>query len=273
MPELPEVEVVRQGLEQLLLGRQIKAFRFSNRRLRLTMPRSKLQHLALNQTVNQVRRRAKYLIVELSNQAAIIIHLGMTGRLGLFPATAKGAKHDHLRILLDSNDELRFNDCRRFGSIQVVTSTDHETELFKHLGPEPFSDQFSSDYLFAKSRRKSQPIKNFLMDNRVVVGIGNIYASEILYKSRISPLQETKKIPIANWHTIVKNCRSVLQSAIAAGGTTFSDFLGSDGKKGYFQIELEVYGRAGQECRRCGGIIKKIRMAGRTSFWCGDCQQ
>ena len=273
MPELPEVEVVCQGLRPRLLGRTFGPIRVSGRSLRLPVPEAELRRWGIGATVLEVRRRGKYLIIGLDNQARLVFHLGMTGRLGLFPAATPLAPHDHLCLDLDNQMELRFNDTRRFGSIQVLAPAQDEALHFAALGPEPLTADFSATYLAGKASHRSQPVKNFLMDSPVVVGIGNIYASEILYEAKVSPARPARQIGQAEWRRIVKQTQDVLTRAIAAGGSTIADFVNSSGKPGYFQLELKVYGRQGKPCLRCGVPIVKETQAGRSTFHCRGCQQ
>ncbi len=273
MPELPEVEVVCQGLRPLLIGQTFGQIRSSGRSLRLPVPVAALRRWAAGAMVLAVRRRGKYLVVGLDNQASLIFHLGMTGRLGLFPEGTALASHDHLCLLLSEGMELRFNDTRRFGSIQVLAPGQDEALHFAALGPEPLLEEFSADYLAAKGARRSQPVKNFLMDSRVVVGIGNIYASEILHEAEISPLRPTNQLTVQAWKALVAQTRCVLLRAIAAGGSTIDNFANASGQPGYFQLELKVYGRHGKSCQRCGGMIVKETLAGRSTFRCTGCQR
>ena len=275
MPELPEVEVVCRGLRPLLMGRTLGQIRTSGHTLRLPIPEAALQRWADGATVVEVRRRGKYLVIALDNRARLIFHLGMTGRLGLFPYSAPLAAHDHLCLDLANSQrmELRFNDTRRFGSVQVLTPDQDEALHFAALGPEPLLEEFSADYLAEKGAGRGQPVKNFLMDSRVVVGIGNIYASEILHEARISPLRPTNRVSTPEWQSIVTQTRCVLTRAIAAGGSTIADFTNASGKPGYFQLELKVYGRHGKLCLRCGAMIVKETLAGRSTYRCEGCQR
>ena len=273
MPELPEVEVVCQGLRPLVIGQTFDRVWGSGLALRLPIPRAELQRWLVGAMVLTVRRRGKYLILSLDNRVRLIFHLGMTGRLGLFPAKTTPATHDHLCLGLENRMELRFNDTRRFGSVQVLAPDQDETVFFAALGPEPLLGDFSESYLQDKAIRRGQPIKNFLMDSRVVVGIGNIYANEILHEAGISPNRPTKQVTRAEWQTIVDATREVLTRAIAAGGSTISDFINAGGKPGYFQLEFKVYGRQGIPCRRCGATIIKEKLGGRATYFCKRCQR
>jgi formamidopyrimidine-DNA glycosylase len=274
MPELPEVEVIMRGVAPHLEGESIGAVSSSGQRLRLPVPSLKLKKLISGHQVRAVGRRAKYGTVLMENGALLLIHLGMTGRLGFFPAQSPKAKHDHLCFALGNGTEMRFNDVRRFGSVQVFGPNEPEKEkFFAALGPEPFSDEFSGGYLKKLAKGRKRPVKNFLMDGRVVAGIGNIYASEILFAAGISPLKEISAIPLPLWEKIIAASRKILQQAIEAGGSSVSDFVNSSGEKGYFQLSLNVYGRSGKECRQCGKKIMKEVQAGRATFYCPGCQK
>ncbi len=274
VPELPEVEVIRRGLIPHLVDRTIQRVVISNRRLRLPVPRFKLKRWVQGSRVKAVDRRAKYLLVEMSNGAMMILHLGMSGRLALFANGTPRAVHDHLRFFLDSGLELRFNDVRRFGSVQVlVPEEDKGLQILAGLGAEPLDPDFSSNYLMEQARGRIRPIKNFLMDARVVVGIGNIYANEILFSAGIRPTYPAGNLNGREWHRVVGACREVLEKAIACGGTTISDYVNSGGEAGYFQCELQVYGRKGERCQTCSSTIVREVLAGRATFFCPNCQK
>ncbi len=273
MPELPEVEVICRGLSPIITGRIIRAAAVSGKRLRLPIPQAAIDGFAINQRITAVRRRAKYLIIALANGAELIIHLGMTGKLGVFPRGILPARHDHLRLRLDNNMELRLNDARRFGSIQVLAPNIDEAVFFAALGPEPLEEKLTAAYLLRRAAKSQRPLKNFLMDSHVVVGIGNIYANEILFVAGIAPQRPVSQITPPAWQNIVRQTREVLERAIAAGGSTISDFTNASGKPGYFQLQLKVYGRAGQPCLACGQAIQKTTQGGRVTFWCGHCQK
>ncbi len=274
MPELPEVEVIMRGIAPHLEGQTIEVISFSGLKLRLPVPRLKLKNLISGAKVCEVGRRAKYGTVFMDNGALMLIHLGMTGKLGLFPAKSRKVKHDHLCFALGNSTEVRFNDVRRFGSIQVFAANDPEKEkFFGALGPEPFTDEFSAGYLEKLAKGRKRPVKNFLMDGRVVAGIGNIYASEILFAAGVAPLKEVGSISLHVWKKIITETREILARAIKAGGSTISDFVNSSGEKGYFQLSLNVYGRGGKECPKCGKSIIKAVQAGRATFFCGKCQK
>jgi len=274
VPELPEVETIRRGLIPRLVGCTINRVVLSNRRLRLPVPRAKLKGWVQGSQVKSVDRRAKYLLVNMNSGAVLVLHLGMTGRLAFFTNGTPRRSHDHLRFLLDSGLELRFNDVRRFGSVQVLIPEDREPpKIFAGLGVEPLGPDFSTPYLMKRARNRTKPIKNFLMDAKVVVGIGNIYANEILFVAGIKPTRAVGTMGRATWDRVVKASRQVLEQAIACGGTTISDYVNSSGEAGYFQCELKVYGRGGERCQSCGRVISRVVLSGRASFFCPSCQK
>ncbi len=272
MPELPEVEVISRGLAPHLEGRRLVRAIFGAKKLRLPMPDEEQTALLVGKTIRLVQRRAKYIVIVLENSAKILIHLGMTGRLGILPGKKALGNHDHARWLLDNKLELRFNDTRRFGSIQVLGPNDDLDSFFAGQGPDPFWEEFSGQYLKNLATKRSLPVKNFLMDNRVVTGIGNIYASETLFRAGINPKRPVKGISLADWQLIVEQSREVLKEAISCGGSTISDYVNSSGEKGYFQTRLQVYGRNGQPCPVCDTPISKTKLGGRASFFCPVCQ-
>ena len=274
MPELPEVEVVCQGLAPLVCKRKIISVSFSNKRLRKPFPRAKMYRHVEGAFILGVERRAKYILLRLTGKAVMLFHLGMTGKIGLFDSDAPRRKHDHLRFLLDNGKEMRFNDVRRFGCVEVHSEKElRENDPFAGLGPEPFSEDFSADYLLEKARGRRQPVKSFLMDNRVVVGLGNIYANETLFAACTHPQTPVNRLLKLDWQLIVKKSRLILEKAIAMGGSTISDYENVSGEAGYFQLELAVYGRQGQPCRRCRQPIVRTVLGGRATFCCPFCQK
>ena len=272
MPELPEVEVICQGITSGLVGRRLTGIVSSGHSLRVPVPESALHLWGVGARVLGVTRRAKYILLRLDNQAQVVLHLGMTGKLGFFSTGAPLAKHDHLRFVLDNQQELRFNDTRRFGSVQLIGPGSMK-DFFKGLGPEPFGGEFSAEYLLKTAGTRTMPVKNYLMNNKVVVGIGNIYASEILFEAQIIPTKPVSELILADWQDIVQKTVEVLKRAIAAGGSTIADFVNSNGQKGYFQHEFMVYGKKDQLCKICDSKINKTVMAGRATYWCGVCQK
>lgn len=272
MPELPEVEVICQGLQPHVQGRRILSIHCGTKELRLQIPREKLAEQVAGCVIEKLHRRAKYLLFELDNSCRLVIHLGMTGRLGIFPGQATTILHDHLCFKLDDGMEMRYNDTRRFGFVVVQDGTEGY-DPFAKLGPEPFWDEFTGEYLHAKAGKRLQPIKNFLMDSHVVVGIGNIYANEILFYAGIQPTTPIGSIPRQKYQEMVEISRRVLSKAIESGGTTISDYVNASGGKGYFQLELAVYGKSGEPCSVCQADIQKIVIGGRASFFCPNCQR
>ena len=275
MPELPEVEVTRMGLLPHILGRRITKISHSGKRLRVPVPRKLLATNVLGNTIVTIDRRAKYLLFRIDNGSTLIIHLGMTGKLGLIPSREPPATHDHLRLLLDNGIELRFNDTRRFGSVMVwpfMEAKKMEAAFSSRIGVEPFSSDFNISYLQNQSRSRKIPVKNFLMDSRILAGVGNIYANEILFAASVHPQTPTKNITQHEWKIIISATRRILKKAIQSGGSTISDFLGSSGNPGYFQVHFNVYNRTGHKCKRCNNNIHKTVIGGRATFFCLQCQ-
>jgi len=275
MPELPEVEVTRRGLLAQLPGRTVELIACSKHRLRQPLPRALLQSEIVGQQVDTVDRRAKYLLVRMNSGAVMLIHLGMTGKLGLIGPEVPRHKHDHLVVRLDNAIELRFNDSRRFGSVDVWRAEEavvREREFSDREGIEPFGRTFSAKNLHAFARTRRIPVKAFLMNGKIIAGIGNIYANEILFATNIHPLRAVHLLSMEEWQRIVKATRRILQQAIDAGGSTISDFLGTNGHPGYFQLQLQVYGQKGLACQHCTTPIIKTEVAGRATYFCPKCQ-
>ena len=275
MPELPEVEVTRLGLLPFIPGRRIAKISWSNKRLRTATPGKLLLQYIQGERVEIIDRRGKFLLFRMMNKSNMIIHLGMTGKLALLPAGTPRAKHDHLRLLLDNGKELRLNDSRRFGSIAVwppAESTRLEKLFSAGIGVEPLSDAFHPDYLKQLSVNKKQPVKTFLMDSRKVAGIGNIYANEILFAAGVHPMTPVNRITRLGWEKIVVSTGKILRQAIQCGGSSISDFLGTSGNPGYFQVRFKVYNRSGENCRHCGIPIHKSVIGGRATYFCPQCQ-
>lgn len=273
MPELPEVETVKRGVEPHLLGRRIRKVSLRERRLRWPV-RADLPQLLAGQRVRSLARRGKYLLIY-TDAGCMMVHLGMSGRLYLVKAGETVAKHDHIDWELDDGRCLRFTDPRRFGSVFYELSEELAIEqhpLLASLGPEPLGDDFDIERLWALSRKKSQAVKTFIMDSKVVVGVGNIYANEALFMAGIRPGIAAGRISRARYEKLVVAIKQVLAAAIEQGGTTLKDFVGGDGKPGYFAQELNVYGRGGQTCVRCGETLKETRMAQRATVYCPSCQ-
>jgi formamidopyrimidine-DNA glycosylase len=276
MPELPEVEVICRGLKPYLLGRRIDAIFHNGKGLRHPVPLDSMRKLLTGKRVSEITRRAKYLLVHMDSGEMLIIHLGMTGKLGLFPIASPLSDHDHIRWHLDSGLELRFRDPRRFGSVRLVPaaeSMDLEKTLFKETGPEPFNDACSPKYLQIKARQRKQPVKLFLMDGRILAGIGNIYANEGLFSAGISPERPVGSLCLSDWQRLLVKLREILNHAIDCGGSTISDFLNASGERGHFQVHFRVYGKKGAPCDQCGKPIHNIKLGGRSSFFCPQCQK
>lgn len=276
MPELPEVEVTRQGLLPVLPGRRIVAVHRSGKRLRAQAPATLLRSGLTGATIEVIDRRAKYLLVRLAGGATLVIHLGMSGKLSLVEADTPRDRHDHLALRLDNGMELSLNDARRFGSIlfwPAAEAKDLEAAFSAQLGVEPLGPDLSAAYLLECCRTRRQPVKTLLTDGRVVVGIGNIYANEILFAAGLHPLASANAVSKAQWTKVVAASRRILREAIRAGGSTIADFLGASGHPGYFQLQFKVYRRDGEPCRRCGQVIVRTLTGGRATFFCPGCQK
>lgn len=270
MPELPEVETTRRGLAPHLEGREVVAAILRRPDLRWPIPHEIETELP-GQRIAAVRRRAKYLLLDTAAGSALL-HLGMSGSLRVLPADTPVRAHDHVDLLLDSDRVLRFNDPRRFGCL--LWQRPGEThKLLRALGPEPLSDDFDGDYLFDLSRGRKAPVKTFLMDQSVVVGVGNIYVAEALFAAGVSPLRAAGKVSRERYGELAGAIKTILGYAIQRGGTTLRDFISPDGAPGYFEQELAAYGRGGEPCPRCGRALKQASVGQRTTVWCGHCQR
>ncbi|MDZ7268682.1 MAG: bifunctional DNA-formamidopyrimidine glycosylase/DNA-(apurinic or apyrimidinic site) lyase [candidate division KSB1 bacterium] len=274
MPELPEVETVRRGLQQALVGKKITAVSVRETRLRVPVSAGRLRRWIAGQRVVGVTRRAKYLLCRMQNEAHLLIHLGMSGRLLWCEAGRALDKHDHVRFALEDGSELRFRDSRRFGLVEAVAP--HrlaDCVHLQHLGLEPLSPQFQPERLYDQTRGLARPIKNYLMDASKIAGVGNIYANEALFRAGLRPQRPAGRLKLEDWRRLVAAVRETLELAIANGGTTLSDFYNSNGEMGYFQQHLKVYSRAGEACLTCGATIKRVVQVGRSSFYCPHCQK
>jgi len=270
VPELPEVETTRRGLAPHAVGERILAVTVREPRLRWPVDPA-LPAALTGQRVDAIDRRAKYLLLRTA-AGRLVVHLGMSGSVRVLPADTAPAAHDHIDIVLESGVALRYNDPRRFGSFHWLPG-EAGHPLLDHLGPEPLGDAFDGAYLYRLSRGRRAPVKAFIMDARVVVGVGNIYAAESLFLAGISPRRPAGRIGAARYDALAGHIRAVLAAAIAQGGTTLRDFVGSDGRPGYFAQQLWVYGRAGEPCRRCGAPLRERRIAQRASVYCVACQR
>ena len=270
MPELPEVETTRRGIAPHCEGQRITGVTVRNAKLRWPVPDDLAERLE-HQVIRTVDRRAKYLFLNLDG-GTVIIHLGMSGSLRIISDQSPPLTHDHIDLTLQSGAVLRFNDPRRFGCWLWTDAANHHP-LIASLGPEPLSADFNGPMLYRLSRAKKTPIKSFIMDNHVVVGVGNIYANEALFKAGIHPRRQAGRISLDRYHLLAEAIRETLSAAILMGGTTLRDFVNSDGKPGYFAQSLLVYGRAGEPCPECQTVLKEIRMNNRSTVYCSVCQR
>jgi len=275
MPELPEVETTRRGLAPHVEGRRVVAVTLRRPDLRWPIP-PEVGDLLPGQRISGVRRRAKYLLLDTAVGSALV-HLGMSGSLRVVPASTPVRAHDHVDIALATASGrparvLRFTDPRRFGCLLWQPAGELHP-LLQGLGPEPLGDRFDGDYLHARSRGRRVPVKAFLMDQRVVVGVGNIYVAEALFAAGVSPMRAAGQVSRQRYGRIADEIRRVLAHAIERGGTTLRDFLAPDGAPGYFEQELSAYGRGGEPCPRCGRPLKQAMLAQRATTWCGHCQR
>jgi formamidopyrimidine-DNA glycosylase len=270
MPELPEVETTRRGIAPHLVGRRVIAATLRRPDLRWPIPKE-IREALVGERIDAIERRAKYLLMH-TRAGSALLHLGMSGSLRVLPATTVPALHDHVDLVLDSAQLLRFNDPRRFGCL-LWQAPGEVHPLLADLGPEPLGDAFDGDYLFARSRGRSASVKSFLMDQRVVVGVGNIYVAEALFEAGIRPSRAAGRVTRDRYRAVAAAIRRILAHAIERGGTTLRDFLRPDGEPGYFEQELRVYGRGGEACKVCGGIVRATRSEQRSSFHCPRCQK
>jgi formamidopyrimidine-DNA glycosylase len=271
MPELPEVETTRLGIAPYIEGQQIQAVIVREPRLRWPVPETLAQTLT-GQRVRSVSRRGKYLLLA-AESGTLLVHLGMSGSLRILTSPEPAGKHDHLDIIFKDNTLLRFNDPRKFGAVLWTAAPILEHSLLKDLGPEPLEAEFSGNILYTKSSKRKIPVKSFIMDSHVVVGVGNIYANEALFMAGILPTRHAGKISLARYDKLADCIRIVLQNAIRQGGTTLRNFVNETGKPGYFKQSLQVYGRGRLACKVCGGSLKEIRLANRTTVYCPVCQR
>lgn len=270
MPELPEVETTLRGIQPHIDKQFISDVIVRNASLRWPVPSDELQAL-IGQRVNKVERLAKYILIH-TDAGVILLHLGMSGSLRALTRNHRPEKHDHIDIVFANDRVIRLNDPRRFGCCLLIQEPVKQHKLLASLGPEPLSDDFNGDLLFRLSRGRNIPVKNFIMDGKVVVGVGNIYASESLFQAGIRPTSSVKRISRARYEKLATVIKSVLAKAIAAGGTTLNDFTQADGKPGYFAQELQVYGRDGEACKQCDTAIKSQVIGQRNTFYCTQCQ-
>ncbi len=269
MPELPEVETSRRGIEPHIINTRVSKVIVRNRHLRWPVSKAVDRNL-LGESISSVTRRAKYLLINTEGGSAIL-HLGMSGSVFMVNRDTPAGVHDHVDIDFDSGKTLRFRDPRRFGSLHWSKSP-LQHKLLKSLGPEPLADEFDARYLWERSRGRRVSIKQFIMNAQVVVGVGNIYASEALFLASINPRRAAGRIALQRYELLVASIKEVLANAIKAGGTTLRDFYGGDGEAGYFQQQLEAYGRKDEPCRRCNTPISAIVQGQRSTYYCKRCQ-
>jgi formamidopyrimidine-DNA glycosylase len=271
MPELPEVETSRRGIEPHLLKQTITAVNIRQHKLRWPIPKN-LPALATGRKINAICRRAKYIYLKLDN-GSIIIHLGMSGSLRICTDETPAEKHDHIDIRVANGTILRLRDPRKFGCVLWHAGDINEHKLIKLLGPEPLEDDFTAEYLHKKAHKRQCSIKALIMNSHIVVGIGNIYASESLFKAGINPKRSAGKISIARLQKLVDAIKLTLQESIKQGGTTLRDFTSENGQPGYFAQKLLVYGKSGEDCSVCGQEIKQITQLARSTYYCTHCQK
>lgn len=271
MPELPEVETTRRGIAPHVIGNTLTGVVVRNRHLRWPVPRQLNQKIT-GQTVLSLQRRGKYLLLGFAS-GTVILHLGMSGSLRVLDCCIPPQKHDHVDFVFQNGQCLRLRDPRRFGAILYTSKDPLRHKLLAELGPEPLQDEFSGDYLFHQSRGKKVAVKLFIMNSKIVVGVGNIYANESLFLAGIHPKRSAGHLSAERYARLTQAIKTVLRAAIKAGGTTLRDFTAEDGRPGYFQQQLHVYGKAGEACSRCGATIKHINLGQRATYYCPHCQK
>ena len=271
MPELPEVETTCRGIAPHIVGKTIRGLVVRETRLRWPIPTKVLNKQLLQQPVINVSRRAKYIQIHVPT-GMLVIHLGMSGTLCIANSKIPLKKHDHLDCKLDDDVVLRFNDPRRFGSV-LFCAHDQTLRQFEHLGPEPLEKEFNAEYLFQKAHKHRTSIKTFIMNQCIVVGVGNIYANEALFLAKIHPMQSAQKVSLEQHKALSRAIKKILTAAIKKGGTTLKDFRQSDGKLGYFSQALSIYDRMGLACIECKDTIKLIRLGQRSTYYCPTCQK
>ncbi len=271
MPELPEVETTRRGIAPALIGRRVIGVVVRDRRLRWPIP-AHFEAAIERQVIRRVERRAKYILIGF-DAGTLILHLGMSGSLRILDAQVSPRVHEHWDLHLDSGKVLRFHDPRRFGSALWTEANPFEHKLLAKLAPEPLSDEFNAEYLFRATRKRTVAIKQFIMNSQAVVGVGNIYASEALFRAGIAPRRAGRRITRAQAAALSQAIKDVLAEAIEIGGTTLRDYVNADGIPGYFRRQLFVYERSGQPCRVCKAPVKQFAQGQRSTYWCPVCQR
>ena len=276
MPELPEVEVICQGLQKHILGKTIEDIYCSGKQLRVPVDCQGMQRELCGQQISSLTRRAKYLLLSMKNGACLIIHLGMTGNVGIFKQGTARKKHDHICWQFDDNQEMRLNDTRRFGAVHLLPAKEAKRlkkDFFAATGPEPFARNCTASYLHKRAANRSQAVKSFIMDSRTIAGIGNIYANESLFRASIHPAKPVSSLTESEWRRLLTIIRKTLRHAIQCGGSTISDFVNASGDGGYFQMNFQIYGKNGEDCVVCKETIQKTVIGGRASFFCPACQR
>jgi formamidopyrimidine-DNA glycosylase len=271
MPELPEVETTCRGIAPHIEGQTIKQVIIRQPQLRWPVPEA-LNQILTGLNIQSVSRRAKYLLFTTS-AGTMLVHLGMSGSLRIIAAGQGAGKHDHIDFIFNDGTVLRFNDPRRFGAVLWTSAPIAEHQLLKDLGPEPLLAGFNGELLYSLSRNRKMPVKSFIMDSHIVVGVGNIYANEALFMAGILPTRQAGKISLVRYQKLAECIRVILQHAIQQGGTTLRDFVNEAGKPGYFKQQLRVYGRKSLPCVHCQQPLKEIRLANRSTVFCSDCQR
>jgi formamidopyrimidine-DNA glycosylase len=271
MPELPEVETTRRGLEPHVVGRRIRDVVVRNPNLRWPVPADLAVHLK-GEEVRAVRRRGKYLLFD-CGEGHLLVHLGMSGRLTMVPSALPARKHDHVDVRFEGSKSLRLTDPRRFGAFLWVSGEAERHALLEHLGLEPLESTFTGRALHELAKGRKVAVKHFLMNGRIVTGVGNIYASEALFRAGVHPLRMAGRISRERWDRVADAIRVTLKRAVEKGGTTLRDFASADGEPGYFLAECAVYGREGKPCIRCKTKIRAIRQGQRSTFYCPKCQR
>tara|TARA_R110001583_G_scaffold99273_1_gene244572 strand:- start:15630 stop:16442 length:813 start_codon:yes stop_codon:yes gene_type:complete len=270
MPELPEVETSRRGISPHIIGSIISNVIIRQPQLRWKINED-LQSLLQDKKLLSIDRRAKYLLLNFES-GTLLIHLGMSGSLRICPMQSSVEKHDHVDFIFEQCI-LRYTDPRRFGAILWLGFSPLDSKLLSHLGPEPLSEEFTGEHLFELAGKRKLPVKQFIMDQKVVTGVGNIYATEALFKAGISPIRAAGNISVKRYKLLTAEIKEILTEAIKQGGTTLKDFVGGDGKPGYFQQTLLIYGKTGHKCPKCETALKSLKLASRNSVYCPKCQR
>jgi len=271
MPELPDVETTRRGVEPHVVARRVVALRIHEARLRWPVA-PELARRVRGAAIEAAERRAKYLLFRLDGDRTLLVHLGMSGNLRVLPSDTPRRKHDHFDLDLDSGATLRFNDPRRFGSLHLIDGDPQEHPLLRTLGPEPLEPAFDAEHLWRRTRRRRVAVKQLIMNAQVVVGVGNIYASEALFRARIRPGRAAGSLKRGEVAALVAAIKEILAMAVNVGGTTLRDYVGADGTPGYFRQKLFVYERAGEPCRVCQVPVRQRVQGQRSTYWCSRCQ-